>query len=212
MSKKFGLLLFAITVLSLLGHLFLYPSLPDVIPIHWGVSGQADGFGPKYMDLILAAIPLGMLLLFWVIPKIDPRRENYQKHQGVYTGFIALMTLFLIGVSWAAAAIGMGISLSIDRIICFLLGAVFLITGNYMPRIQSNFTFGIRTPWTIENETVWKKTHRLGGFGFCLGGILFLIAAVISHPAARILPVAFLILMTVSIYVYSYVLFRRLAK
>ncbi len=49
MSKKFGLLLFAVTVLSLLGHLFLYPSLPDVIPIHWGVSGQADGFGPKYM-------------------------------------------------------------------------------------------------------------------------------------------------------------------
>ena len=108
----------------------------------------------------------------------------------IHTGPVSYTHL---GVSWAAAAIGMGISLSIDRIICFLLGAVFLITGNYMPRIQSNFTFGIRTPWTIENETVWKKTHRLGGFGFCLGGILFLIAAVISHPAARILPVAFLI-------------------
>lgn len=212
MSKKFSILLFAVTGLSLLGHLFLYPSLPDVIPIHWGISGQADGFGPKYMDLILAAIPLAMLLLFWVIPKIDPRRENYKKHQGVYTAFIALMTLLLIGVSWAAAAIGMGIPLSIDRIILFLMGAVFLITGNYMPRIQSNFTFGIRTPWTIENETVWKKTHRMGGLGFCIGGILFLVAAIISHPVVRALPVAFLLVMVVFVYVYSYVLFRRLAK
>ena len=72
-----GLLIFC--AINFAAHLYFYGSLPDVVPTHWGADGQANGWGPKSTVLIMAALPALMLILMAVLPRIDPKHQNYEK-------------------------------------------------------------------------------------------------------------------------------------
>ncbi len=207
MKKYFHIFLIALMALSFIGHLVIYPSLPDTIPTHWGFDGMVDGWGPKYMDLILAALPAGMYVLLIVMPKIDPRSASYSRHRQAYHIFITAILLFMIGLSWASVMAAKGIPVNISQICMGALGILLLLTGNYMPQIRPNYTFGIRTPWTIDNEWVWKKTHQAGGVVFCLSGILMAASAFFSFLTVP----SFILLIggSLGLTLYSYLLYRK---
>ena len=169
-----------ITFISFVAQVCILPTLPDTIPIHWNASGEIDGYGPKWMALLLAALPMAMILLMRVMPKIDPKRESYEKHMDVYIIVTILVALLLLILSWVVILAAENAAIPTDRIVPGLLGALFAIIGNYMPRIRHNYSFGIRTSWTLASETVWKKTHRLGRKVLMVTGSLLIVCGMMT--------------------------------
>ena len=70
-------------------------------------------------------------------------------------------------------------SISNPNYILLFIGVLYIILGNYFKTIKSNYFIGIRTPWTLENESVWKKTHELAGKMWFIGGILVVISSLV---------------------------------
>jgi len=86
--------------------------------------------------------------------------------------------------------------------------------GNLLPKIPSNFFAGIRTPWTLSSELVWRKTHRLGGIGFIIGGLLMIIIPLLWKSSQSALIIMFILIMIVCLYpvLYSFLLYKKEEK
>lgn len=86
------------------------------------------------------------------------------------------------------------------------IGFAILVMGNYLPRCRYNFTMGIRTPWTLNDEKNWNKTHRIAGFFWTAGGILMVVLGYFRMAVLYFAVLAVIVLVPVG---YSYVLYRR---
>lgn len=172
-----------ISVLSLVGVGIVYRYLPAIIPIHWNALGEVDSTGPRWVIFLLAAMPLGMIGLLAVTPRLDPRGEAYEKHGKAYQVVILLITLLLVMVTWVSLAVALGWPLRVEIIVPVAVGVVFLVLGNFLPQVRNNFSFGVRTPWALSNEVCWRKTQRFGGYVFVGLGLMFVALPFLPLPA-----------------------------
>ena len=209
LDKK-TIILLSIAIISLIGHLFIYPMLPEQIPIQWGSDGSVSSWGEKYMDLVLASLPVLIVLMMKATPYMYPRSANYRKHPQAYNIVLVGVTLLLIACSWLSAFAGLGYNVNIQTLIPAGIGILFIALGNTMPQIRPTYFFGIKTPWTLENPDVWRKTHKFGGILFCIMGVLFILSAFFGSELfvhGILVPV---ILGSVAVlYIYSYILYRK---
>ena len=180
-KNKLFWILTVVCVLNFAAHLYFYPSLPDIVPTHWGASGQVNGWGPKSTVLILAALPFAMLILFEVIRKIDPKHQNFEKFGKVWNLCVVLFTVMMAAFSWLSDLAVFGklpdSSNLVSILVCGGIGVLFIILGNFMPQIKQNYTFGCRTPWALNDEHNWQRTQRMGGYTFVVMGIVLLVLA-----------------------------------
>ncbi|MCL2856817.1 MAG: SdpI family protein [Oscillospiraceae bacterium] len=190
----------------------VWSSLPDMIPMHWGMGGTVR-YDTKVNIWWLAVLSPVLAALFMLLPKVDPRRKNYEKFRGVYEAFVIFMMLFMLGI------VGLVISesfnpgwLQVDFWVMAVCGLLFAFLGNMMPKFKSNYFVGIRTAWTLSNTEIWNKTHRLGGFFWFYGGLaVFVLNFFLRGTAmfvALMVIVAVLVLVPV---VMSYVWHRQLS-
>lgn len=197
------------SLLSFIGTIFVYRFLPPEIPIHWGIDGNIDRYGPRYVSFLTALLPIALYGLFLVIPKLDPRRDSYEKHRDAYGVIIFTLIVFLIGLHWVVIFYSLGNHINITMWIKLCIGLLFVIIGNFLPVIKPNYTLGIRTPWTLANERVWEKTHRFGGYAFVITGLLWLLMAFLNGPWVFYFLIGFLLLAVLSLFVYSYRIFPK---
>jgi len=153
------------------------------VPIHWGPDGAADGYADKVLGLfLLPLIAIGVAALLAVIPSIEPRRTNLERSRTAYGAtWIGVMAL-LGGLHVLAIAVAVGAQLDMTRLVMLGVGALFVVIGNYLPKVRPNYLMGIRTPWTLTSDLAWTRTHRLGGRLFVLIGLVVAIAALIGLP------------------------------
>jgi len=205
-SPRFGLLLAALTgALSL----WAYPRLPAAVAIHWGVSGRPDRYGsPLVAVLVIPLIILGLNGLLTVLPRIDPRRANYERFRDSYWLLGNAVSVFLGFVHGLIIANGLGHSVSMAQLVPVGVGVLLIVIGSVLTRVQPNWFVGIRTPWTLSSDAVWRETHRVSGRVFIGGGLV--IAAAAFAPPGAVVPlilgtVAALIAVPV---VHSYLLWK----
>ena len=158
---------------------YIWNELPEKVPMHWDIKGEVDRFGDKSeLLLIPILLPLLIYLIFLIVPKIDPKNKiskmgiKYQHIKFLLTTFMSILALFII---YAAK----NQSFANPNYIVLIIGILYIILGNYFKTIKANYFIGIRTPWTLENETVWKETHKLGGKMWFVGGIIVVISSLI---------------------------------
>ena len=164
--------------------LWAHDRLPPEVTTHWGLSGEPDGWsGRTSAVLLLPAIGAGLALMLSVLPRIDPRRESYQLHGSTYWLVANASLVFLAAVHVAAIGANLGWPIRMERLVGIGGGALLILIGNLMTRMRPNWFMGIRTPWTLSSETVWRKTHRIGGYGFVAAGAAMALAG-IARPAA----------------------------
>jgi len=177
-------------VAVIIAAIWVYPLLPARVPSHWGISGQVDGWTtPLEHMLMFPGMMVGMYLLFLLLPHIEPRRQHFIESWGFYQmirNFMMVFFAFMYGLTTYAAVTNNPVA--IDKIIPVTVGVLFLFIGNYLTQVKSNFFMGIRTPWTLDNETNWQKTHRLGAYTFAIGGVLFLLSPFLPTPINFYLP------------------------
>ncbi|MCL4543673.1 MAG: SdpI family protein [Chloroflexi bacterium] len=181
------------------------------IPVYWNINGQVDRYGSRFEGIL--ALPLAavsVLLLFQILPLLDPGRANYRQFAGAYatlrTGVLVLLaTLYTIEIAAAHEAV-----VDVGRLSAALFGLLFIVIGVILPKVRPNWFVGIRTPWTLSSKRSWQQTHRLGGRLFAGLGALLLLLALLSASGAVTFAVLLggsAILVTVLL-IYSFVEWR----
>lgn len=166
--------------------LAVYPALPAEVPTHWNLAGEVDDTMRKLPGAFIApAIATLVALAMTVLPKIDPRRGNWAKFPEERRIVVAVLVLFMALMEGVTLGAALGWDVNVAAWAVGGIGGLFIAMGNYLPRIRSNWWLGIRTPWTLENERVWRATHRVGGRAFVAAGVLCLLAAAVLPAAVR---------------------------
>ena len=161
-----------------------YGHLPGQVPMHWGIDGTVNRYGSKNELWLLAALGPVFALLFQFLPRLDPKKRSYEKFQRYYEAFALVIEAFLTAMMGLALleSLRPG-TVSMGRVVCVLVGVLFLFVGNMMGKVKPNFFMGIRTPWTLSDPDVWNKTHRLGGGLFFLAGLVTMLSALLLPEA-----------------------------
>lgn len=206
----------ALCIVSFLGHLALFPQLPDIVPTHWDAAGNVDGWSGRMATLGLDLLPLGLLVLFYALPKIDPRGKAYERMGSFYTGVVTLFTVFLICMTWTTELTVFGIIPQNESPIGIFTGVTvgigLMLLGNYLPKVKRNYSFGCKTPWALDNDQNWRLTHRFGGVAMVLAGLVTVVSGLFSRQmggAAVVLLLAAVIGSSLATYAYSYLVFRN---
>jgi len=197
-------------LMSIIATAFIYSSLPEKIPSHWNIRGEIDSYNNKSFVWFTSLLPLGIYLLMIYIPEIDPRRESYKKHKKAYKILMNILVLFFIVIHWITIFSALGHQIRVARIIPIGVGILFIVIGNYMGQIRPNYTFGIKIPWTLADETVWRKTHRVGSFAFILSGLIFIIAGIINKSYSFVLAMSSIFITLIYTFVYSYLEYKKI--
>lgn len=206
-SRWFGLVIAALAVAM---SIWAYPQLPPTVATHWSLNGTPDGFSSRWWAVAIVPIVLVfMTVVFNVLPKIDPRHENYVKFLSSYWLIANAVIVFLLVAHGLIIAAGLGFSIKIDRLMPLGIGLLFVFLGNFLTRVEPNWFVGIRTPWTLSSDTVWRRTHRTGGWVFVIGGLVLASTALLPRPAFLPLLIATIVIMPAIPIVQSYVLWKR---
>lgn len=192
---------------------FIWNTLPEKVPTHWNYKGEVDHWGDKFSLLgMLFMLPVFTYSLMLVIPKIDPKKR-ISFMRGKYDQLKFIIVLIMSGLAFVILHITKNQSTASPTLICLPIGLLFIGLGNYFKVIQPNYFIGIKTPWTLENNEVWKLTHILAGKLWVLGGLIIVVSC-LTLPAAINLYVMFSIVAIISItpIVFSYFKFKGLEK
>jgi len=191
----------------------VYGRLPDQMASHWNTANQVDGYISRFWGaFLMPTITVGMLLLFLVIPQIDPLKANIAQFREYFNAFIALMVVFLVYMHILTILWNLGYDgFNMGAAMLPAMGLLFIFAGIMMGKAKRNFFIGIRTPWTLSNDRVWDKTHQIGSKLFIFSGILALLGAFFADYAVWFILIPVLG-STLFLLVYSYVLYQQETK
>ena len=204
-SKKAIVLSVACCLLPILLGLYWWEDLPDMIPTHFDLNNQPNGWSSKPFAVfglpsIMAAADA--LCIFGL--RSDPK---HQRQSAVLQRLMLLfMPLLSCGLMLITLLVALGYELDLTFYVALFIGVTFMAIGNYLPKCRQNYTMGIRLPWTLNDEDNWNYTHRIGGFSWMVGGALVGLFALIGL-AELVMPI--LLISTVIPIVASYLYYRR---
>lgn len=186
-----------------------YPRVPDQMVTHWGEAGP-DGSTSKTVALVgLPALAAGMVLLFELLPRIDPL-GHHLRDLGRYYDVLVVVVTGLVGYVHVLVVVwNVGYEFDVLQAIVPAVGAVLYVVGVIMERVEKNWFVGVRTPWTLTSDEVWERTHERAAPMFKVAALLTVGAVVLPEYALYFLvgPVA---ITATYLTVYSYFAYRNL--
>jgi uncharacterized membrane protein len=202
-----GLILFSFII-----SIYFYPHVPETMATHWNFRGEVDGYMSKLWGIFFMPLLItGLAVLFLAIPRIDPKKENIAKFRKYYDGFVILLIFFMLIVHLQILLWNTGIRISPNVVLPAGVGLLFYYIGVLMENAERNWFIGIRTPWTLSSDRVWRKTNRLGGRLFRIAGIVAVLGAFFPELALFFIigPALFIAGFTA---VYSYLEYQKELK
>jgi len=204
------LLILLIVALPVIYLGYVWNTLPEQVPLHWNLNGEIDRFGSKNELLIISILlPLFIYLTFLLIPIIDPKK-NIHKMGKKYNNLKIFIILFTSALVIFLIYYAKNQIIESFNYIILLIGFLFVILGNYLKTIKANYFIGIKTPWTLEDEDVWKRTHKLGGILWFFGGIIIIILSLILEKQLNLrFFIAITVIISIVPIIYSYVIYKK---
>jgi len=193
--------------------LYLYPSLPSSIPIHFNIKGEADGWGSAESIFLSPAImgltSLFVYFIFANIKKLDPIRyadANTDNYAAIGLGVVLFLTLLSLSILYGTV----NESLRDGRFVFLLIGLFFSAFGLYMPKLKQNYFVGMRLPWTLSDVNNWEATHRYAGKFWTIGGLLIALFALLLDGVAQLVMFFSIVFLIVIIpVIFSYRFFKK---
>ena len=204
-----------IILLQLIFALYIGFQLSDdiQIPSHWNIKGEIDGYVGKWTGILLyPGINIIIFLLMYFFPVYSTRYKGREKQfNKIIPSLTLVIVLFLTLIHIYTLLLAKELFRSTGGHFLILIGLLFIFLGNLLPKIPSNFFAGIRTPWTLSSESVWEKTHRIGGVCFILAGIMMIVIPLISGFTVTAYIVTFILVFSLIIFtvIYSYILYKK---
>ncbi|MFA6272997.1 MAG: SdpI family protein [Candidatus Paceibacterota bacterium] len=210
--RKSEIIILVVTVVAFVVAYLIYPVLPEKMASHWNAAGEVNGYMSRFWTVAMLPFMMAIFsLMFILIPRIDPLKKNIAQFRKYFDWFIFAITAFLVYVYALTILWNFGWRFNFAVVMTPALAALFYFSGVLMSKAKRNYFIGIRTPWTLSNDVVWDKTHRLAAklfkwaAGFSLIGIFFGKLAIYFV----LIPVVAAALISV---VYSYVAYRQEVK
>ena len=214
MLKKYKWKVILSSIIVLLPALFgiiMWNDLPDIMTIHWGADGNADGISGKIFavfGLPLILLALHFLCLFCTFLDKKQAKQN-EKALGIVFWILPIVSLLSNGIVYRAAY---GADFSLILFMPALLGFLLMIIGNYMPKVTQNKTLGIKISWTLNNEENWNKTHRLAGKVWVVCGLAILLSIFLPLTTMVAVITCAIIAVVLVPMAYSYSIYKRHKK
>ena len=210
-NKKKLIITSIIILVPIIIGLILWNKLPDKLPTHWNSAGEVNGWSSK--SFAVFGLPGFLFAVHWVCllaSSADPKKQNIEGKVLNIVFWICPVISVLGAVLIYGTALGM--EFRVEKIIPSLVGVVFIVIGNYLPKCKQSYTMGIKLPWTLNDEENWNRTHRLGGKLWVACGFVFILSMFLPN---KFMVVIFLSVIAVAVLVptvYSYLLFREKEK
>lgn len=196
-----------IILLPIVAGVLLWDKLPDSVPVHFGPTGEADGFASR--GVAVFAMPLFVLAVHWLCmlaTAADPKHKNIDgKPLGLVLWICPLISLLVNGVIYVTA---LGIAINILMVFGLFFGCLFVVIGNWLPKCRQSYTLGIKLPWTLNDEDNWNRTHRFAGRLWTVGGLVVIITAFLGDAFIYVF-LGILLVMVLIPTVYSYRLYKK---
>ncbi|MDY0288659.1 MAG: SdpI family protein [Sphaerochaeta sp.] len=185
---------------------FLYGRLPDQVPIHFNLAGEADNYAPKAFGAFILplSLALGNVLLQLVLNN-DPKRDHGQPLREMSKWIIPILSLFITPLTLFKA---LGSDIRLERVLPVLVALLFLVIGNYLPKCKQNYTVGIKIPWTLASEENWNRTHRFAGWVWSIASLVLLVSALTGLLVSLVLPVTITAMVLLPV-IYSFLFYKR---
>ena len=194
-----------LTLLPIVAGLYLWDMLPEQVPSHWDVNGEIDGWSSK--PFFVFGLPSIMLAAQWLCvlgTAADPKKANHSdKVLHLVLWIIPVLSIVLSAMTYM---ITLGHSVRVEVIMPLIIGLVFTIIGNYLPKCKQSYTVGIKIPWTLHSEENWNRTHRFAGRLWLVCGLGIMLTAFIGGFWVFW---AIVLVMAIAPMVYSYLLHRK---
>ena len=194
-----------VILLPILAGVILWNQLPEQIPSHWNASGEIDGWSSK--PFAVFGLPLIMLAVQWLCvfgTGADPKKANHpEKVVHLVLWMIPVISTVLMTVTYLTA---LRMEVRVEVVLPIMIGLIFTIVGNYMPKCKQNYTIGIKIPWTLNNEENWNKTHRFAGWLWTICGLAIMLTGFFGGFLI-FLPIT--LVMVFAPIIYSYLLHRK---
>ena len=183
----------------------LWNQLPESVATHFDSNGNPDGWSSKGFAVV--GLPVLLLVVHWfcvAITGTDPKHKNISDKMMLLVMWLCpIVSIFGCGSTYLYA---LDDSVNTTAMGSLLLGCIFLVIGNYLPKMKQSYTLGLKLPWTLNSEENWNRTHRFGGYTFMIGGFIMILAGFtqqfwLSIPA--------LIIMSGLPTIYSYMLYKK---
>lgn len=192
-------------------------SLPSdaQVPMHWNINNEIDSYSSKTSGLLFGlGMSLGMFLLMYLMPLYSPWYRKYEKRfERILPALTTVLVLFLALINVYSLYLAQSKIVPEIQFILILIGLLFIFLGNLMPKTPRNFFIGIKTPWTLANDDVWQRTHRVGGKLFVLSGIIMILKGLILPHNYAFQQISGVIAMLILLFplLYSFVIYKEKA-
>ena len=202
--KKYNFLIVTLCCIPVVYLWSVYSQLPETVPTHFGLDMKPDDYSSKSSTMIQAMLPTIVAIILWFSVKFDPK--NQLKDMGsAFHRFAVMFCFSFVILSCYMIYISIDATRFDGRILLAIIGLLFLSIGNFMPAMRPNFFIGIRTPWTLNSDEVWKDTHRLASYGFSFLGLAFIVVPfIVFNPNTMNVLFGLLIAFVLGIVGYSF--------
>jgi uncharacterized membrane protein len=208
LSKQWSII--SLIALPIAYLIYLWNKIPKEVPMHFDIHGEVDRYGSKSELIIITLLPLFIYGMMILIPKLDPKKQldkmgnKYNSLTFIIVLFMSILAIYMIYTSVNSTSIS-------SNFIYIMVGGLFMLLGNFFKTIKPNYFVGIRTPWTLESEEVWVKTHKMSGYLWVAGGLMIIICALLfSAEIAFYAVMAISILLAIVVVVFSYIKYKEL--
>lgn len=193
-------IIWIIAVLGLVLAAAVLPLLPETVPVHFDAAWNPDRWGSRWELLLLPGVLLLLAGVFTLVMNTWEKKaegaEEDKARAGALTNRkaagiagISTVSVLMLVFAWillrihrAAASGGEAVGSALDRLPFLLMGILFIVLGNIMPKTRRNGYIGFRFSWSMYNDETWRRTHRFSGYAMVAAGVLMVLAALISPP------------------------------
>ena len=207
-NKKLLIITSLLTLLPIPVGLLLWNRFPETMAIHFGITGQADGYAsPAYTVFVLPVIMLAVQWLCILATSLD--KSNKNRNQKLQS--IVLWTIPLIGNLSICGIYALALDWEFSPVAWTLIpmGLMFAVIGNYMPKTRMNYTMGVKVRWAYTSEANWNATHRFAGKVWMIGGIGMALCGLLPSLWAVTIMLASILVLVLLPVIYSWRYYRK---
>lgn len=187
----------------------------NVVAIHYGIDGQADRFGSKWALTFLGGFPPLLLALYELYRKLTVKNQRIMANRHNEDRAVPMIAMAFVPLSWIlATAHGETLGNTTVALLAVCLGVLMVFLSNRMGKISPNRTYGIKLPWTLKDDEVWRATHRISAYYGVCGGCIMVAAGLLSLRFGFICAISGIIVGVLAVVmlptIYAYRMYHRI--